>query len=269
MEEQPSPGLPAGARTFDASPADYDRYIGRYGRRLAQLFMRGIGVYPGQRGLDVGCGTGALTLEMAELLGPENVRAIDPSPRFVEATRQRVWGVEVVEGRAEDLPYADGQFDVVLAQLVVDYLEDPEAGVREMRRVSRPGGTVAGCVWDYAGEMTLLRTFWDAATALDPDRAGPLDPGAKLLANQLRLGELWRACGFAAVSLGEVTVGAFYRDFDDLWGPFMAGIGPSGSYAASLGTQEQEALRSEVYERLGSPEGFFELSARAWWVAGS
>jgi SAM-dependent methyltransferase len=260
---------PGGAKAFDVDPADYDRFVGRYGRRVAQLFLRSIGAYPGQRGLDVGCGTGALTYEMAQLFGPENTRAIDPLPQFVEATRKRCWGVEVTQGTVEELPYPDDQFDIVMAQLVIDDLEDPRAAVLEMQRVARPGGTVAACVWDAAGDMTLIRTFWDAAIALDPDGAGPLDPGKKMLTTQHRLGQLWRSCGFGAVSLGHVDVGAFYKDFDELWNPFKKGVGVSGTYAASLDAEAQEALKAEFYKRLGSPTEFFELTARAWWVAGS
>jgi SAM-dependent methyltransferase len=271
-QQQPStaPTSPSRAEAYlSAAPADYERHVGRYARRLAQLFLRAIGTYPGQRGLDVGCGTGGLTHEMAQLFGPENTRAIDPSPAFVERTRERVWGVEVTEGRVEELPYPDAHFEVVMAQLVLDLPEKPGPGVLEMRRVSRPGGVVAGCVWDYGGEMTMLRAFWDAATAIDPEGAGPLDEGKLLLASQHQLGELWRACGFRAVSLGHVVVSAFYKDFADCWAPFAAGVGPSGAYAASLGPEEQEALRAEFYKRLGSPEGFFELTAKAWYVAGS
>ena len=273
MEEQArasSPAVSVRAATYiNAAPADYERHVGRYGRRLAQLFLRAVGTYPGQRGLDVGCGTGALTLEMSQLFGPENVRAIDPSPAFVERTRERAWGVEVAEGWAEDLPYADAQFDVVMAQLLLDLPEKPGPAVMEMRRVGRPGGVVAGCVWDYAGEMTLLRSFWDAAVAVDPEGAVPLDEGNLLLADQFQLGELWRACGFNAVSLGHVVISAFYKDFEDCWAGFKTGVGPSGAYAASLPREGQEALKAELHRRLGSPNEFFEASAKAWWVAGS
>ena len=273
MEEQApasSPGPSARAQTYlTATPADYDRHVGRYGRRLAQLFLRAIGTYPGQRGLDVGCGTGALTHEMSQLFGPDNTAAIDPSPAFVERTRERVWGVEVVQGWAEELPWADASFDVVMAQLVLDLPEKPGPAAAEMRRVGRPGGVVAGCVWDYGGEMTLLRTFWDVALAVDPEGAGSLDEANQLLADQFQLGELWRACGFTAVSLGQVVISAVYKDFDDCWAPFAAGVGPSGAYAAALPPEGQEALRTELFKRLGSPDTFFELTAKAWYVAGS
>jgi SAM-dependent methyltransferase len=271
-EETPARSVPdsvLGARTFQGAPGDYDRHEGRTSRRLAQLFQRGIGVYPGQTGLDVGCGTGGLTYEMAALLGPDKVRAIDPSAPYVEACREKVWGVEVTEGRAEELPYADGQFDIVLAQLVLSYLEDPLAGVTEMRRVLHPGGTVAACVWDVAGEMHLLRSFWEAASAVDPEGAEPYDERNHPLRAQHELGQLWKSCGFGAVSLGQLEVTGFYRDFDDLWAPFPTGVGISGAYTASLDEEHQQELRGELFKRLGSPEGFFELTALALYVAGS
>ena len=118
-------------------------------------------------------------------------------------------------------------------------------------------------------EKSLLRTFWDAALAVDPEGAGPLDEANQLLADQFQLGELWRACGFTAVSLGQVVISAVYKDFDDCWAPFAAGVGPSGAYAAALPPEGQEALRTELFRRLGSPDTFFELTAKAWYVAGS
>src|SRR5439155_18765358 len=121
------------------------------------------------------CGPGALTSTLADRLGPGSVAAADPSESFVEACRGRLPGVEVVTASAEVFPFADERFDVVLSQLVLNFMHDPEAGVREMRRVARPGGVVASCVWDYAGEMTLLRAFWRAAREVDPERAAEAD----------------------------------------------------------------------------------------------
>lgn len=227
-------------------------------------------MHPGHRALDVGCGPGALTKALASLLGPENVSAIDPSEPFVEACRARVWGVDVHQGRAEDLPFGDAEFDVVLAQLVVNHMSDPEAGVGEMRRVARPGATVAACVWDYSEGMRMLRAFWDAAVALDPEVAGPLDQGKTMpFCRPGELADFWRGCGFASVTAGDLTITADYMDFDDFWISFAAGVGPSGAYCTSLEPADREALRAECRRRLGSPEGPFELSARAWYVAGS
>ena len=118
-------------------------------------------------------GPGALVVALAVILGEENVAGVDPSEPFVEAARAKVPGARLTVAAAEALPFEDGEFDVTLSQLVVNFLSDPEAGVREMARVTRPGGVVAGCVWDYGGGMTMLKTFWDAAAALDAERATP------------------------------------------------------------------------------------------------
>jgi SAM-dependent methyltransferase len=153
---------------FSTPRGAYDRHIGRYGRELARALTAAAGVRPGQRALDVGCGPGALTEELVALLGADQVTAVDPSDAFVQACRRRLPGVRVEVAAAEALPLEDAAVDHALAQLVVNFMADPPTGVREMRRVTRPGGTVAAAVWDYAGEMTLLRRFWDAVVALDP-----------------------------------------------------------------------------------------------------
>jgi SAM-dependent methyltransferase len=160
-----------GAATFRTSAEAYDRHIGRYGPALARALIEAANVSAGQRALDVGCGPGALTAVLSEVLGPNRVTAVDPSDPFVEACARRRPGVDVRVGSAEALPFADHSFDVTLAQLVLNFMNDPRAGVGEMGRVTRPGGVVAAAVWDYAGEMTLLRRFWDAAVSLDPDAA--------------------------------------------------------------------------------------------------
>jgi SAM-dependent methyltransferase len=250
------------------APADvYDRFVGRYGSALAAELIRVAGVERGQRALDVGCGPGALTRALVARLGSAAVAAIDPSPPFAAACRERAPGAEVRDGAAEALPWPDGTFDAVLSQLVVNFLADPERGVGEMRRVARPGGVVAACVWDYAGGMTLLRRFWDAALRVDPDGAATRDEGRVMRFCTLdELRGLW--AGFADVAGGELTVSADYDGFDDLWEPLEHGVGPAGAYAASLDPPEREALREELRRLLGSPGGPFTLSARAWWVTG-
>ena len=148
-------GMP-GAETFRASADAYDRFVGRYGPELATGLIDLAGVEPGMRTLDVGCGPGALAAMLVERLGAARVSAVDPSAPFVDACRARLPGVDVVEAGAEALPFADGAFDAALSQLVVNFMRDGEAGVREMARVTRPGGVVASCVWDYEGEMLSL-----------------------------------------------------------------------------------------------------------------
>jgi SAM-dependent methyltransferase len=254
---------------FDTPAEAYDRYIGRYSGQLAVGLMQFAGADAGQRALDVGCGPGGLTAALAERLGPAAVAAIDPSPPFAEACRQRVPGADVRTGAAEALPFAAAEFDAVLSQLVVNFLSDAPAGVREMRRVARPGGVVASAVWDYAGEMTLLRRFWDAAARIDPEGAAAKDEGRVMrYCRPDELDALWREAGLDDVATGELRVSAAYEDYDGLWAPLERGVGPAGAYVAALDEARRAALRAELRRALGSPEGSFTLDARAWCVSG-
>ena len=257
-----------GARTFHSAEL-YDRFVGRYSRALSRELIAAVGVEPGRRALDVGCGPGGLAAELAALVGPENVAAVDPSEPFVEACRSRIPGADVRLGKAEQLPFDDGSFDVVLSQLVLNFMTEARGGVGEMRRVAAAGGTVASCVWDYAGEMTLLRHFWDAAIAVDPAGASPRDEGVSMRwCSQDELRTLWKSVGCTDVQTGALVVSAPYEDFEDLWAPLAGGIGPAGAYTASLDPARQEALRAELHRRLGAPAGCFELTARSWFVRG-
>lgn len=256
--------------TFAVSADVYDRHVGRYGAELGAALARVANVRPGQRALDVGAGPGALTRVLVDLLGPEHVVAVDPSEPFLAALRERMPGVDARIAFVEELPFVDGDFDVALAQLVLNFAADPEAAVAEMRRVVRPGGVVAACVWDYPGEMTLLQTFWSAAAALEPELAQATDERATMaLDEEGELAELWRRARLADVEHGALVVSAEYEDFDSLWEPFAAGVAPSGAYTASLDTGRREALRAEYHRRLGSPDGPFRLTARAWYAVGT
>jgi SAM-dependent methyltransferase len=253
-----------GAATFRTPAEAYDRHIGRYSGELARALIAAAGVRAGESAVDVGCGPGALTEELVALLGAESVAAVDPSEPFAEACSRRLPGVRVEVAAAEALPFEDAAFGHALAQLVVNFMGDPPAGVREMRRVTRPGGTVGVAVWDYAGEMTLLRRFWDAAVALDPS-AADRDEGASMpFCTPEELDALLSAAGLAGVSAGPVTVGADYDGFDDLWQPLELGVGPAGAYAASLPPEARAALKDELRRRLGVGSGAFRLTARAW-----
>jgi ubiquinone/menaquinone biosynthesis C-methylase UbiE len=246
----------------------YDHHVGRYGSQLAAGLMRVAGIRRGQRVLDVGCGPGALTSALAEVVGAERVAAVDPSEPFVAACRARVPGADVRVGAGERLPFATGTFDAVLAQLVVQLMHDREAGVREMARVAAPRGTVAACVWD-SRRMPLLRSFWDAALEVAPERAAAIDDGRRVgYESPEELAALFELCGLAGVTTGELIVHADYEDFDDLFRPFAAGAGHSGACFVSLGGSEQAALAAEAHRRLGSPAGSFTLSAHAWWAIG-
>lgn len=253
---------------FDAPAEAYDRHVGRYGRELARELIAAADVRVGRRALDVGCGPGALATELVALLGADRVAAVDPSPGFADACRRRLPGLEVAVAPAERLPFADAAFDYALAQLVVNFMADPLAGVREMRRATRPGGTVAAAVWDYAGEMTLLRRFWDAAIALDPSAVARDEGRSMPFCTPTELGELWSAAGVTEVYAHAVDLSAGYAGFDDLWEPFELGVGPSGVYAAALAPERRAALKRELRCRLGVGDDPFSLTARAWVVAG-
>jgi SAM-dependent methyltransferase len=222
------------------------------------------------RALDVGCGPGGLTAVLADRLGAGSVAAADPSQPFADACRARLPGVEVVVAAAEALPFSDGAFDAVLSQLVVNFMREPAAGVREMARVTRPRGIVASCVWDYAGEMTLLRAFWDAAREVDPKRAADADEGVVMRwCGEGELAELWREAGLGDVRFGPLVVNARYADFEDLWSPLPTGVAPSGAFCKSLNEERRSALHDAYRHHLGVGDGPFELTARAWAVAGT
>jgi SAM-dependent methyltransferase len=258
-----------GSWTLHASAEAYERHVGRYGPELAAAMIQLARIERGQRALDVGCGPGALATALVELLGADAVAAVDPSEPFVEICRSRAPGADVRVGRAEELPFGDDAFDAVLAQLVVQRLSDAPQGVREMGRVARPGGVVAACVWDFASGMTMLRTFWDAAVAIDPAGARRFGAGSPMpYCTPGELRELWRGAGLADVQVGELLVGADYAGFDDFWSSFSGGVGGSSAYCASLDERCRSALREDIWRRLGAPEGAFRLTARAWYARG-
>ena len=252
--------------TFAVSGEAYDRYMGRYSRLLAPRLADFAGVESGWRALDVGCGPGALTQELARRLGAASVFAADPSAPLAAACAERVPGADVRVASAESLPWPDDSVDAALAQLVVNFLPDPGAGVAEMRRVVRSGGAVAACTWDYSDGMRMLRTFWNAALALDP---GAPDEGRTMPYQRPgELAALWQETGLDEVGTAALEVEAEYADFQDFWEPFLSGAAPGGAYCASLEPEHQAALREECRRRLGDPQGPFRLRARAWAVRG-
>jgi SAM-dependent methyltransferase len=252
---------------FEVAAETYDRYVGRYGAALAAAHVARLAPGEGDPVLDVGCGPGALTRALAAAVGADNVCAVDPSETFVEACRHRVPGADVRLATAESLPDFGRPLALASSQLVVNFMTDPEAGVRAMRNAVRPGGTVASVVWDYAQGMTMLRAFWDAALELDPD--APDEARTMSLCTPDALAKLWDTCGLLGVETAAIVVHAAYEDFADFWEPFPVGPGPAGRYCAGLAPERRDALAEACRRRLGSPRGRFVLSARAWFVRGT
>jgi SAM-dependent methyltransferase len=249
--------------SFIVAAEAYDRFMGRYSVPLAPTFADFTGIEAGQRVLDVGCGPGALTSELARRLGPDNVSAVDPSEPFVAAIRERLPDVTVARGPAEDLPFEDRAFDAALAQLVVHFMAPPLAGLREMARVTRSRGFVAACVWDHAGSNGPLGVFWKAARELDPnvtDESGL--PGT----HEGDLARLFGEAGLNSVQESALSVSVEHPSFEDWWEPYTLGVGPAGGYVAGLDEPSRERLRERCREVLPAPP--FTVNAVAWAARG-
>ncbi len=246
----------------------YERFMGRWSRRLAPLFVDFAGVEDSDDVLDVGCGTGALTFAAAAVPA---VRAIgvDPSSEFVRAAQRAGDGdrVRFQVGEASALPFPDAAFDRTLSMLVLNFVPDPATAVREMVRVTRPDGVVAAAVWDYGDGMAMLRVFWDEAVALDPAAAGR-DERHMPLSRHGELPALWQDLALRNVEDAALTVDMAFTSFDDYWQPFLCGQGPAGAYASALAEPAREQLRARLRDRLAGGDSGFALTARAWAVRG-
>lgn len=249
--------------SFDVAADAYDNFMGRYSRLLAAQMADLGGVELGQRVLDVGCGPGALTAELVERIGVENVAAVDPSASFVEAARERLPGATILEAAAEHLPFPDHEFDASIAQLVVHFMADPVAGLIEMKRVTRAGGVVAACVWDHADGVGPLGLFWRAARQLNP---AVEDESELAGAREGHLAELFEAADLHNIVDTVVSADLEHPTFESWWEPFTKGVGPAGSYVASLDEEHRAELR-EACRRL-LPTDPFVIPARAWAVRG-
>jgi SAM-dependent methyltransferase len=241
----------------------YDRFMGRYSVQLASQMADLAGVISSWHVLDVGCGPGALTTELVDRVGASNVSAVDPSEQFVDAARERHPGVDVRRATAEDLPFADSTFDAALAQLVVHFMADPVRGLAEMARVTREGGVVCACVWDFTGEQTPLTPFWTAVHELDPEARGETGVAG---GGEGLLPELFAKAGLREVEEKPLQVRVEHGTFDEWWEPFMLGVGPAGAYVSALDPMRQVELRERSRQRV--PPAPFTLATRAWAARG-
>jgi SAM-dependent methyltransferase len=251
--------------------AGYERYVGRWSRPVAEEFLAWLAVPPGGSWLDVGCGTGALSQKILAGNAPARVVGVDSSEGFVAHARAHIPDAraEFRVGDARALPVEDGDFDATVSGLVLNFVPDQTKAVSEMRRATRPGGTVAIYVWDYAGEMQLMRRFWDAAVALNP-AAGELDEALRFpVCRPEALQTLFTDTGLGNVETRAIDVPTVFADFDDYWSPFLGGQGPAPGYCMSLPEPDRVVLRERIRQSL-SPDGDgkIRLIARAWAAKG-
>jgi len=250
----------------------YESYVGRWSRRVAERFLSWLEMYHGADWVDVGCGTGVLTRSICELSDPRTVVGVDPSKRFLVAARTatRDSRVTFVEGDGEHLPVDDRSVDAVVSGLVLNFVPDLDAALVEMRRVCRPEAIIAGYVWDYAGEMQLMRRFWDAAVALDPS-AADLDEGVRFAtARPEPLIAAFEASRLQQVEVVGIEIPTIFSDFEDYWSPFLSGVAPAPTYAMSLKPEDRQRLRDLLDRTIPrEPDGTISLVARAWAVRGT
>lgn len=249
----------------------YEHFVGRWSRRLAPIFLAWLGVPGGAKWLDVGCGTGALIDAILAGAGPAKVMGIDPSADFVEHARATIHDprASFAVGDAMQLEFGSSEFDVAAAALVLNLVPDPAHAAKEMLRVVRGGGVAGAYVWDYAGEMRMIRVFWDAAVELDPT-AAKLDQGARFrLCNPPELRACFESAGFVKVEVRSLDCDMRFVDFDDYWTPFLGGQGLAPAYAMSLDESERARLRDLISSRLPiEAGGGIHIVSRAWAVKG-
>lgn len=246
----------------------YERYVGRWSRLVAPAFVAWLAVPARRRWLDIGCGTGALCAAILEHCAPASVTGIEPSEGFLNVARETLpRHVVLLSGNAAAVPLPDAAVDVVVSGLVLNFVPDPAAALAEIARVAAKGGVFGAYVWDYAGKMELMRHFWDAAVALDPD-AVKLDEGIRFpLCRPDALLAQVSAAGFRNAEVTALDVSTPFASFHDYWEPFLGGQGPAPSYAMSLDDAARAKLSEKLREQLPfQDDGSIRLVARAWAV---
>jgi len=249
----------------------YEKYMGRWSRRIAPHFLDWLSVPAEANWIDIGCGTGVLSSTILARCIPTSVVGIDPSEAFVEAARSQVSDsrFRCQQGNGEALPFEDGEFAVAVSGLVLNFVGDKNKTVAEMKRVVRPGGRVALYVWDYAGHMQIMRYFFDTAAELDAG-AREFDDGVKApICRPGPLSNLFKEAGLADIEVQYLDIPAAFDNFEDYWMPFLGGTGSAPKYCTSLAPDAQTRLREKLRRRLPTgPDGEILLAVRAWAIKG-
>lgn len=246
--------------------AAYERYMGRWSRQLAPRFLQWLDAPPGRRWLDLGCGTGALSAAILASCAPSTVTGVDPSEGFLAAARDTLPApVRLHCAPAHRLPLVDGEVDIVASALVLNFVPDAVAALREVARVTAEGGRVAACVWDYAQKMEMIRHYWDAATPLGLLAPGQ-DQGERFpICRPEAMAEAFADAGLRQVEVAAIEIDMHFVDFDDFWQPFLGGQGPAPAHAVRLPDAERARLREALRARVPAlADGSIRLQARAW-----
>jgi ubiquinone/menaquinone biosynthesis C-methylase UbiE len=260
--------------TFIATDgAGYESTMGRWNRRLAPLFVAFAGIDEGDEVLDVGCGTGHLAATVAAGSRARTVCAIDLAPAYIEYAQSQYAdrGVRFETGDACALPYRDASFDRVLSLLMLHFVPQAPQAIAEMRRVARPGATVAAAVWDARGGFVANRIFFDTAAALDPAAAARRARNyTRPLTRPGELADAWRSAGFENVVETMLAIRMEFASFDDFWRPHTGREGPAADYVRSLGEAARERLRAALESAYldGEADGPRSYAALAWAVKG-
>lgn len=256
--------------TMFANAEAYERFMGRWSARLAGPYLDFVRLRGGSHILDVGCGTGAIAEVIASAKIPVSVVGVDPVEGFVGYCCARFTDPKYSfeRGNALELAYSEAAFDATVSLLVLMLVPDPGKAASEMRRVTKPGGIVSACTWDGAG-MEMSAIIWEEALKLDPSIAGKAERPKHCNA-QGQLAALWQDVGLDDVEEEMIEIRTDFESFDDYWVPYLAGVGPTGSYVAALSEDRREALANALRKRLlsGKPDGPISLGAKARVVRG-
>lgn len=245
----------------------YERFMGRWSRKLGRVFVLWLGIPSARHWLEVGCGTGALTSQILEVGHPATLVATDSSEQFIKHARTtfRDHRVQFLTTPADDLPTTREGYDVVVSSLVLNFLPDPTAALHKMKPRVAEDGILAACVWDYSRGMQFLRRFWDAAAELDPN-ARQYDEGNRFpICSPPALEETFHQVGLTNVRIEALKIATHFQNFEDYWSPFIGGPGPAPGYLSSLPTHRQQDLKKRLKAMLPHNEdGSISLTATAW-----